>query len=212
MSSRPPPAKDSLIPRPDPMWFGDHLALDFLNTTAVLRGQTVEWLRDGDDWIGWLCAAGALPAAAGKRLRAQAEASALDDCVRDAIHLRDWFRGLLVRLKTDGGGATEADLAPLNVVLASAPLFRRIDTPRDSPPRLIAEQAWRHAGDTLAPVAAAMADLICESDLDLVRTCENPQCTMWFLDRTKGHRRRWCSQAICGNRAKVAAFRARRKA
>jgi predicted RNA-binding Zn ribbon-like protein len=32
---------------------------------------------------------------------------------------------------------------------------------------------------------------------------------MWFYDRTKGHRRRWCTSTGCGNRAKVAAFRAR---
>ncbi|MEQ1718679.1 MAG: CGNR zinc finger domain-containing protein, partial [Hyphomicrobium sp.] len=27
----------------------------------------------------------------------------------------------------------------------------------------------------------------------------------------KGHRRRWCSQTMCGNRAKVAAFRERQR-
>nr|WP_254214234.1 CGNR zinc finger domain-containing protein [Burkholderia multivorans] len=32
---------------------------------------------------------------------------------------------------------------------------------------------------------------------------------LWFLDRTKSHRRRWCSKALCGNRQKVAAFRRR---
>ena len=30
-----------------------------------------------------------------------------------------------------------------------------------------------------------------------------------FLDRTKGHARRWCSMAVCGNRAKAEAHRAR---
>ncbi|MGO9268383.1 MAG: CGNR zinc finger domain-containing protein [Candidatus Binataceae bacterium] len=32
-----------------------------------------------------------------------------------------------------------------------------------------------------------------------------------FLDRTKAHARRWCSMAVCGNRAK-AAHRSRRGA
>jgi len=32
---------------------------------------------------------------------------------------------------------------------------------------------------------------------------------MWFYDRTKSHRRRWCSMALCGNRAKARAHRER---
>ncbi|WP_327229156.1 CGNR zinc finger domain-containing protein [Achromobacter xylosoxidans] len=33
-----------------------------------------------------------------------------------------------------------------------------------------------------------------------------------FHDKTKSHRRRRCSMALCGNRMKVAAFRSRQKA
>jgi predicted RNA-binding Zn ribbon-like protein len=32
-----------------------------------------------------------------------------------------------------------------------------------------------------------------------------------FYDRTKSHKRRWCSMALCGNRHKVAEFRKRRQ-
>jgi hypothetical protein len=39
--------------------------------------------------------------------------------------------------------------------------------------------------------------------------CEAGNCSLWFLDVSKGHARRWCSMAICGNRAKAAAHRAR---
>jgi predicted RNA-binding Zn ribbon-like protein len=34
---------------------------------------------------------------------------------------------------------------------------------------------------------------------------------LWFFDRTKSHRRRWCSMAVCGNRHKAARFRASRR-
>jgi predicted RNA-binding Zn ribbon-like protein len=30
-----------------------------------------------------------------------------------------------------------------------------------------------------------------------------------FIDRTRGAARRWCSMAVCGNRAKQAAYRKR---
>jgi predicted RNA-binding Zn ribbon-like protein len=61
----------------------------------------------------------------------------------------------------------------------------------------------------LAPVAEVVAELLFHADFDLVRHCEGGQCVLWFYDRTKAHRRRWCSPQLCGNRAKVAAFRAR---
>jgi predicted RNA-binding Zn ribbon-like protein len=54
-----------------------------------------------------------------------------------------------------------------------------------------------------------MGQLLMQEDLSLVRQCGGEDCTIIFLDRTKSHRRRWCSMAACGNRAKVAAFRAR---
>ncbi|MGH7080341.1 MAG: CGNR zinc finger domain-containing protein [Acetobacteraceae bacterium] len=44
-----------------------------------------------------------------------------------------------------------------------------------------------------------------------MKACENQACTLLFADHTRGHRRRWCSMAICGNRAKQAAHRERLK-
>ena len=54
-----------------------------------------------------------------------------------------------------------------------------------------------------------MGDLVCGKDFILVRNCEGLSCAMWFYDVSKGHARRWCSMAVCGNRAKAAAHRAR---
>jgi len=61
----------------------------------------------------------------------------------------------------------------------------------------------------LAPVAESVAELLSHADFDLIRHCEGEHCVLWFYDRTKAHRRRWCTPQVCGNRAKVAAFRAR---
>jgi predicted RNA-binding Zn ribbon-like protein len=62
--------------------------------------------------------------------------------------------------------------------------------------------------ELLSPPAA---DLICGVDFRLIRACEGSVCTLLFLDRTKAHGRRWCSMAACGNRAKAAAHRARKR-
>jgi predicted RNA-binding Zn ribbon-like protein len=63
----------------------------------------------------------------------------------------------------------------------------------------------------LLPIARALADLVCTEDFTFVKACEGPPCTLLFVDRTRGRVRRWCSMAICGNRAKQAAHRARIK-
>lgn len=38
---------------------------------------------------------------------------------------------------------------------------------------------------------------------DRVRCCEHDSCVLWFLDTSKGGRRRWCSMERCGNRSKA---------
>jgi predicted RNA-binding Zn ribbon-like protein len=63
----------------------------------------------------------------------------------------------------------------------------------------------------LTQAAHAAAELIAAGNFDLIRKCEADDCVLWFYDRTKAHRRRWCSMAIGGNRHKVAKFRQRQK-
>jgi predicted RNA-binding Zn ribbon-like protein len=63
----------------------------------------------------------------------------------------------------------------------------------------------------LAPVAEAFADLFAQGGRSLVRECEGEGCSLWFYDRTKAHRRRWCSMDLYGARAKAAAYRARNR-
>ena len=95
-------------------------------------------------------------------------------------------------------------------MLTKDAMFRQVDPAgEDGRLRVVTHRHWREPDELLAPIAAAMAELLSESDHALVRRCTNPACPLWFYDRTKGHRRRWCSQAVCGNRAKVAAHRAR---
>jgi predicted RNA-binding Zn ribbon-like protein len=65
--------------------------------------------------------------------------------------------------------------------------------------------------ELLALLAAQVAALITMEAPELVKTCSGADCVLWFLDRTKAHRRTFCSVSACGNRAKVAAFRERAK-
>jgi len=66
------------------------------------------------------------------------------------------------------------------------------------------------ASATMA-IGEALAQLVCTEDFSDVKACEGPACTLLFADHTRGRTRRWCSMALCGNRAKQAAHRHRLK-
>jgi predicted RNA-binding Zn ribbon-like protein len=111
--------------------------------------------------------------------------------------------------------ATAAAVAPLNELLARDNRFQRVEAARrnaEDGRRLLLRwvHRWEKPTELLHPIAAAAADLICHQDFRLIRACEGPACMLLFLDRTKAHARRWCSMAVCGNRAKAAAHRGRR--
>jgi predicted RNA-binding Zn ribbon-like protein len=199
---------------PSPMHVGDHLALDFLNTIAAPKGTPIEWIASGRDLVNWLVGAGALDESSAKRLTEKCPPAELDRVAKEGVQLREWFRGLLPVIKRGGGSSamSPGDLDRLNGLLARDASYQRIEPAGDGAFHRRATRRWLEGGELLMPIAAAIAELVCEGDFSLVRRCENPLCTLWFYDRTKGHRRRWCSQAICGNRAKVAAFRERKRA
>jgi len=71
------------------------------------------------------------------------------------------------------------------------------------------QRRWRSPDALLAPIAGAMADVICKEDFAHIKACERSSCTLLFADHTHGRARRWCSMAVCGNRAKQAAHRGR---
>jgi predicted RNA-binding Zn ribbon-like protein len=57
----------------------------------------------------------------------------------------------------------------------------------------------------LAPIARSVADLVVSGRGVEIGKCANPRCVLYFRDRSRTRRRRWCSMAVCGNRMKVAA-------
>ena len=74
----------------------------------------------------------------------------------------------------------------------------------------------RHQGDpvdgAIARLAESIARELIQGDTSRLRICENPQCRWVFKDTSRTGKRKWCSMRSCGNRAKVARHRARRRA
>ena len=202
--------------RPPAFFVGEHLALDFLNTTATPRGTPIEWLGDGKDLVDWLERAGSIEPAAAARIR-DSGSDAVDEVAREAREFRRWLREFVAARMGKPLRATAASVAPLNELLARDSSFPRLQAAgRDAEGgrTLVLRRVsrWESPGELLQPIAEAAADLVCHQDFRLIRACEGSACTLLFLDRTKAHTRRWCSMAVCGNRAKAAAHRARRDA
>ncbi len=186
---------------------GNNLALDFVNTEIAAHGAPLDLLGSLEDFAAWARDAGVLPAGRPDAVRRWgAQAAALPPPVRA-------FRAALSQLfqrLIRGQGAPAESLAGLNAVLAGN--RDRVEVRRTRSgfeKHLIAD--YSDPLQILVPVAQAAADLLCFGELRYLRKCENPDCVLLFYDTTKNHRRRWCSMAACGNRAKAAAFYRRRK-
>lgn len=197
------------------IFVGDALGLDFLNSIATPVDTPIDWIDDGDGLLNWLEQAQLVPADALTSVRMQALPGELDAVADQARSLREWFRGFVRRHKGRPLNAKcLAQLEPLNCLLERDESFHRIvAAPRSEkrPLRFEAVRRWRTPEALLVPIGEALAQLVCTEDFSDVKACEGPACTLLFADHTRGRTRRWCSMALCGNRAKQAAHRHRLK-
>jgi predicted RNA-binding Zn ribbon-like protein len=195
-----------------PLFLAGHPALDFLNTafTPPSGGECIEMLRDGQSLVAWLSQAQLLNAARASKLKRRFGANALDEIAAEARKLRQWTCGWLERWRHRPNEDYAAELQRLNrlleqgnsycEVVAAEPRFTLVEHCRIETPR-----------ELLTLLASPIALLITSEQPELVKRCAGADCILWFVDRTKAHRRLFCSAAQCGNRAKVAAFRERER-
>jgi predicted RNA-binding Zn ribbon-like protein len=65
------------------------------------------------------------------------------------------------------------------------------------------------AGDPVAAVLLTLYEAVTLGSWSRIHRCANDVCAAAFYDTTRSRTGRWCSYARCGNRANVAAHRAR---
>lgn len=177
------PAED---PRP---LIGEPLSLDLLNTRWVEGGSERDLLTGVDGLAVWL-------ASAGLAGRCTADGAALA-AVRRA-------REVLAAAAADPTAHPEAVREGLNEVLAHGRVRRVMtpDGPCDEPETDDAAwlAAWLAVDDYLR---------LLRLDPARIRRCAHPKCVLHFFDTSQNRRRRWCSMAVCGNRAKASRHYAR---
>lgn len=170
------------------------LITQFVNTALLESGEDTiltpsglnEWLvahdlADPDDQFG---------------LDDVASATELREALRDLIGSKDrvWISAEVGEvLNRIGGGA------PLRVAFASSGEVRL------SPAFGLPLQR------AFAAIMAAVYQSVVDGSWQRLKLCQNPRCRWVFYDRSRNRSGRWCTMAICGNRAKTSRFRMRRR-
>ncbi|MBA0049728.1 hypothetical protein E0L36_02055 [Streptomyces sp. AJS327] len=179
--SAPQPELRASVTDPRPLT-GEPLSLDLLNTRWIDGDVPHDLLESVEGLAVWL---------ASTELDDRAPADE-----RTLAALREVREALWTLMETDGASPEARDA--LNEYLGHGWLRRQLRTDgpgtvaeADSPAHL---PAWLAAADYLH---------LREERPSRIRRCANASCVLYFYDVSKNGTRRWCSMAICGNRAKA---------
>ncbi|MCX4778721.1 CGNR zinc finger domain-containing protein [Streptomyces sp. NBC_01264] len=185
------------------MWFDSgRVCLDLVATSSP-HGHPggTEGIRDGDGLRLWLTGAGLVP-----------DRTPLTRVGDDWVHAFRLLRAdveSLVRAELAGAAPPHAPLARVNAAAAGPP--PGLCAVQDQEGHLVRELCGGvECAGLLAAVARDAVELLTDpGERDLLRACEGDGCARVYLDTSRGHRRRWCSSELCGNRERVARHRRR---
>lgn len=180
-----------------------HPALELLNSRATPPPgpESIELIGDGAHYLRWLVRTGLIGNDDLTLLENLFSTDQLDGAARDARTLRERLRPIVLGWAGDNSVPFPIEVIDeINALLAQDRRYTQINPDEDT---LVLQERrrWERPTQLLALSAHSWAHLLAEADPTLIRQC--PGCSIIFYDRTKAHRRRWCSMALCGNRAKV---------
>lgn len=192
---------------PEFLLLGGHPAIDFANTLVPPPGPGLEFFQSWEDVVAWLKATD-LSDNESLRCKGSEAVKALES----VLDLRQAWKTVVVGI-VDGHAVSQSFVERINSLLQQDTF---IDTLHQegkmgfhlhrSPSRL------EGGARALAVLARTIADFLATADFQYLRHCANHEsCVLYFYDTTKNHRRQWCSNALCGNRHKVAEFRRRQR-
>jgi predicted RNA-binding Zn ribbon-like protein len=167
------------------------LVVDFVNTLDVEQGNDA--LSSPDALGAWLAEHGL-----GDALR---ELGSED--LAGAVRLREALRAAML---AHNGGPCDAQVArELEDVARRGALGVRFTDAQEMRLEPMQEGVEGALARLLVPIARAMAD----GTWMRVKACRAEDCHWAFYDRSRNRSGTWCDMAVCGNRTKVRAYRAR---
>lgn len=179
-------------------FLGGSLWIDFINTTPVIKGVTLDLIGDAAALAAWSRQANIDTTLAGER----------DDpaTLRD---LRTQLADAFDRLAASKPLPAHL-IATINHLIAPSAIRRRLVD--DGATTTLDEHVELAGPPVASAIAWDFAAFLGDHEHQRLRHCDNPACTMQFYDVGKNNRRRWCTMSLCGNRDKVAQYRERKAA
>jgi predicted RNA-binding Zn ribbon-like protein len=184
--------------------------LDFVNTLSYSKGMPHEHLTDAASAVVWLQE---------HQLLHRETATAL---IADVAHDDEDATRLLQRIQKTRGALRElldaavdrrppatSALREVNKALRATYVYELV------PAADGVSLDHRHEGDpingAMARLSEAIARELTQEDKERLRVCANDECRWVFRDNSPAGRRKWCDMSSCGNRAKAARHRERKK-
>jgi len=147
--------------------------LDLLNSTPIVDGAQRDDLATAQTGRAWLQAHGH-GGSVGEWRAARVARVLLQDVVRGA--------------QPATALAPQLGRASYRAEATDAGVQWHLDTPADQAAAVRAVLAW---------------DAVHRTRPGRLRPCENDECALFLIDRSKPNKARWCSMAVCGNRLKA---------
>ncbi|MGP6158771.1 MAG: CGNR zinc finger domain-containing protein [Vulcanimicrobiaceae bacterium] len=190
---------------------GNRVAVDFANTVSDRSGG--DGLTSWNDAVTFLLAAKVVEPLETKRLRelASSDPQRSSNALKLAHDLRNAVRDVLAQLHMRRRVEHEPIERINGVMRMGLGHHAVVSDGRRWNVRFV--HAEPGPASLLVPIAHSIAEIVADPRAhEAVRKCANEGCSLFFYDTSRTGRRRWCSMAACGNRAKVAAHVQRRRA
>lgn len=178
---------------------GEPLALDLVNTVAGPPDDEVDLLVTPAALRAWLAA---------EQDRLDSAADDDEEIDLAAVQALRVHIAAAIHAARAGQPPPPQALRAITAALRNAPVHQELGWNG----KVVTTTARWHGNRTailLAQLADATAELLTSPAIRQVRRCEGRGCRMLFLPANP--RRRWCSPAVCGNRARVARYYQRHK-
>ncbi len=185
--------------------------LDFINTLEFSRDGAEDELKTAADALAWLHDHNLLHRETLEELREVVDASPsrAERLLERVRRVRTAMREL-VEATVERRRPALDQLAEINRALRTYYVYELVPAPDG------VSLDHRHEGDpvegALARLVESLAREVSQGQRDRLRLCANDDCRWVFADTSRTGRRKWCDMATCGNQAKAARFRERRKA
>lgn len=192
-------------------WVGGHPVADFVNTVTD-RGRSVE--RDGLSSYGallrWVVKAELMDQPEANKVEdlAAAVPSGAARALEEAREVREAMHAVLLSL-AQAARPPATLTAWLEALFAESGASWKLDWSEEGARRRMAPAVGVRTPTLL--IVDAFVAFATSPEFSRTKICSGEDCDFVFLDLSPKQDRLWCEMRVCGNRAKVKAWRARKR-